>query len=673
MSRYPCHFACSHHRLRLTASFFLLTCLLACSAGSSSFDPAADSDWPQYRGDQQGRGYSALRQINTDNVGELALAWEYRTGDLEKYGDLLKSKSALLVTPIVLPEDAGGSLLLCTPFSEVIALDPATGKERWRFDPGVDLAGNHRPGKCRGVSWWRDDTRDPGGACRDRVIAATHDRRLLALDARSGELCPDFGAGGMVELYNPQHGYQAGDIATSSAPVVANGRIVVGSAIIDFQKTHAPRGSVEAFDAISGAKAWTYELIPGPESKDQEALASWPARARELTGGTNAWAPMSADPQLDLVYVPTGAPSPDYYGAMRPGNNLNANSVLALRLSTGELAWRYQFTHHDLWDYDIPAQPLLTDLTLEGRTHPVLIQVTKQGFVFVLNRETGEPVFPVVEIPVSQSAVAGEWLSPTQPVPIYPKPFMKTSLQPEDAWGITFWDKGACRKKLEDLFSEGLFTPLQEDRWTALMPGSLGGANWGGAVIWPEKNLLFVNANTAPFRARLVKTTDHAASGHAPQQGETMRVTMQGTPYTIENETLTSPLGPPCIAPPWGKLLAIDLSSGEHAWESALGSIHQMGPFPIPFQINWGTPNLGGALVTAGGLVFIGATMDQLFRAYDAQTGNVLWDHKVPADAVASPMTYAVGGRQYVVIAAGGHHMFGRDMADSIMAFSLKP
>jgi quinoprotein glucose dehydrogenase len=392
-----------------------------------------------------------------------------------------------------------------------------------------------------------------------------------------------------------------------------------------------------------------------------------------LTGGTNAWAPMSADPERDMVFVPTGAPSPDYYGAMRPGNNLNANSVLALRLSTGQLVWRYQFTHHDLWDYDIPAQPLLTDLTADGETVPVLIQVTKQGFVFVLNRETGEPVFPVEEVPVSQSAVAGEWVSPTQPMPLSPKPIMKTSLKPEDAWGITFWDKGVCREKLEDLFSEGLFTPLQEDRWTALMPGSLGGANWGGAVFWPERKLLFVNANTAPFRARLVKTTDQAATGHTPQQGETMRVAMGGTPYTIENETLTSPLGPPCTAPPWGKLVAIDLNRGEHVWESPLGSIHQMGPFPLPFQINWGTPNLGGALVTAGGLVFIGATMDQLFRAYDANTGEVLWDHKLPADAVASPMTYAVNGKQYVVIAAGGHHMFGRDMADSILAFALQP
>ena len=654
-------------------SWCLLLLLGACGSGSSTLEPAADSDWSHYRGDQGGRGYSALRQINAGNVADLSLAWEYQTGDLEKYGELLKTKSALLVTPIVLPADAGGALLLCTPFSEVIALDPATGIERWRFDPQIDVVGNHRPAKCRGVSWWRDESRVTGSICRDRVISASHDRRLFALDARTGRLCPGFGNDGVVQLYNPQQGFTPGDIATTSAPTVANGRIVVGSAVIDFQKTNAPRGTVEAFDVITGAKAWTYELIPGPDSDDAEARASWPANARELTGGTNAWAPMSADTELGLVYVPTGAPAPDYYGAMRPGNNLNANSVLALRLSTGELVWRYQFSHHDLWDYDIPAQPLLTDLVVDGVTQPVLIQVTKQGFVFVLNRKTGVPVFPVEEVPVSQSAVAGEWLSPTQPMPRYPKPFMKTSLGPDDAWGFTFWDKGACRDKLQSMFSEGLFTPLQEDRWTSLMPGSLGGANWGGAVLWPEKNLLYVNANTAPFRARLVKTSDQVASGHAPKQGETMRVTMGGTPYTIENETLTSPLGPPCIKPPWGKLLAIDLSTGEHYWEAALGSIHQMGPVPIPFQINWGTPNLGGALVTAGELVFIGATMDQLFRAYDANTGKVLWDYKVPADAVASPMTYAVGGRQYVVIAAGGHHMFGRDMADSIMAFALKP
>jgi quinoprotein glucose dehydrogenase len=631
-----------------------------------------DQSWPQYRGDIGGKGFSPLQQINTESVSDLKLAWEYKTGDLEKYGELLKTKSALQVTPIVLPQDAGGSMLICTPFSEVIALDPETGEQRWRFNPDVDVMGNYRAAKCRGVSWWRDDTMAEGELCRDRVISATHDRRIIALDTRTGKACPDFGDAGEAKLYNPQQGYKLGDIATSSAPLVANQRIVVGSAVVDFQKTKAPMGTVEGFDVKTGTKVWTYELIPDADSNDAEALASWPADAREVTGAANAWAPMSADVERDLVFVPTGSPAVDFYGVKRPGNNLNANSVLALRISTGELVWRYQFVHHDLWDYDTPAQPLLVDLPIEGETIPALVQVTKQGFVFVLNRETGKPVFPVDEIPVSQQASEGEWLSPTQPMPRYPKPIMQGGLTPDDAWGFTPWDKGACRDKLADMFSDGLFTPLQIDRWTALMPGSLGGANWGGAVYWPENNTIYLNVNTAAFRARLVKTDAAVASGHAPKNGETMRVSMQGTPYTLENEALTSPLGPPCVKPPWGKLMAINLTTAEHSWESALGSIHEMGPFPIPFQINWGTPNLGGALVTQGGLVFIGATMDRLFRAFDAKTGKVLWDHKLPADAVASPMTYSVNGKQYVAIAAGGHHMFGRDMADSIMVFALK-
>ena len=631
-----------------------------------------EQSWPQYRGDIGGKGFSPLDQINTGTVADLKLAWEYKTGDLKKYGDVLKSKSALQVTPIVLPQDAGGSMLLCTPFSEVIALDPATGSQRWRFNPNVDVENNYRPAKCRGVSWWRDNSLNEGGICRDRVIVSTHDRRLIALDTRTGKKCTGFGVDGEVALYSPQEGYRLGDIATTSAPVVANNRIVVGSAILDFQTTNVPIGTVEGFDASNGEKIWTYELIPDAESTDVAAKASWPENAREITGAANAWAPMSADIERDLVFVPTGAPATDFYGAKRPGNNLNANSVLALRLSTGELVWRFQFVHHDLWDYDTPAQPLLTDLTVAGETLPALIQVTKQGFVFVLNRETGEPIFPVDEVPVPQQAVEGEWVSPTQPMPRYPKPIMKTFLTPDDAWGFTPFDKGACRKKLEEMHSEGLFTPLQEDHWTSLMPGSLGGANWGGAVLWPETNTLYVNANTAAFQARLVKSNQTVASDHAPKNGETMRVSMKGTPYTLENEALLSPLGVPCIKPPWGKLLALDLNTAEYSWESTLGSIHEMGPVTAPFQINWGTPNLGGALVTQGGLVFIAATMDRLFRAFDATTGEILWDHKLPADGVASPMSYSVNGKQYVVIAAGGHHMFGRDMADSIMAFALE-
>jgi quinoprotein glucose dehydrogenase len=641
-------------------------------ANNSVNASVVEQSWPHYRGDVGGKGFSPLDQINTDTVSDLKLAWEFKTGDLEKYGEVLKSKSALQVTPIVLPQDAGGSMLLCTPFSEVIALDPATGVQRWRFDSKVDVENNYRAAKCRGVSWWRDENLNESEVCRDRVIIATHDRRLVALDTRTGNKCTGFGTDGEVALYNPQQGFRVGDIATTSAPVVANNRIVVGSAILDFETTEVPIGTVEGFDAISGKKVWTYELIPDANSTDATAKASWPENARDVTGAANAWAPMSADLERDLVFVPTGAPATDFYGAKRPGNNLNANSVLALRLSTGELVWRFQFVHHDLWDYDTPAQPLLTDLTIEGETLPALIQVTKQGFVFVLNRATGEPIFPVDEVPVPQQSVAGEWVSPTQPMPRYPKPIMKTSLTPDDAWGFTPFDTGACRKKLESMHSEGLFTPLQEDRWTSLMPGSLGGANWGGAVLWPETNTLYINANTAAFQARLVKSDKAVASGHAPKNGETMRVSMKGTPYTLENEALLSPLGVPCIKPPWGKLLALNLNSAQYTWESALGSIHEMGPVTLPFQVNWGTPNLGGALVTQGGLVFIAATMDRLFRAFDATTGEVLWDHKIPADGVASPMSYSVNGKQYVVIAAGGHHMFDRVMADSIMAFALE-
>ncbi|GAB3094986.1 pyrroloquinoline quinone-dependent dehydrogenase [Aestuariicella hydrocarbonica] len=636
----------------------------------ANFAAGLDQGWPQYRGDLAGSGFSASDQITPANVTQLKPVWTFSTGESQRSQAELKN-TAFEATPVLLPAEAGGHLALCTPYNDVIALDPQTGEQRWRFDAHADRRGR-RAGKCRGVSWWLDSEAAPGSECRSRIVTATHDRRLLAIDSLTGKACSGFGEGGEVKLYSPAEGFVPGDIASSSAPLIANGRIVVGSGVVDFQRAKTPHGTVQAYDVMTGKKVWQFNMIPTADSTP-EVRASWPDNVGDVSGSANAWAPLSADPDHDLVFIPTGAPSPDFYGGLRPGNNLNANSVIALSLSTGQVVWRYQFVHHDLWDYDTPAMPLLTTVTQDGEDLPVVIQVTKQGYVFVLHRLTGVPVYPVTEMAVSQKAVAGEWVSPTQPKPAFMPTLMNTQINADDAWGLTPWDKSACRRAIAQLHNEGLFTPLQLNQFTVLMPGSLGGANWGGAVLWKEKNLMYVNVNTALFAARLVPNTQALSDGHLPQAGKTLRISMQGTPYSIENKTLLSPLGMPCVAPPWGKLMAVDLSTGDVRWESPLGSIHDMGPVKLPFHINWGTPNLGGAIVTGGGVVFIGATMDRQFRAFDALTGDVLWSHELPADGVASPMTYTLDGKQYVVISAGGHHMYGRPMSDQVIAFALQP
>jgi quinoprotein glucose dehydrogenase len=605
-------------------------------------------------GDPYGQHHSPARQVTTDNVAELGVAWTHRNGDMAAAKGEPSSVSAQS-TPILLPREAGEHLVYCTPFNRVIALDPQTGRERWQFDPGVPRTSS-RPYRCRGVAYMEVPAPDERGLCRHRLYTVTGDRRLIAIDARTGERCEGFGANGEVELVErPRYGLR--EVGSSSPPVAANGVVVVGSSVIDFVYAEAPRGFVAAFDATTGAARWTFDPLQGVTG----------------TGAANAWAPLAVDAASDLVFVPTGAPSPDYYGVLRPGRNGHANSVVALRLSTGEVAWAFQFVHHDLWHYDTPAQPILFDWRgPDGRRVPALAQVSKQGFVFVLDRRTGQPLLPIEERAVPASTIPGEQAWPTQPFPVRPAPMLPTRLTPDDAWGLTFWDRGRCRDAIAGLHNDGIFTPLAE-RPTLLFPGSLGGANWGGGAYSPQSGRLIVNVNAAPFVAQLIPggaggqtQQDHPVAGQ-----KTMFVTMQGTPYTLAVGPLLSPLGIPCTAPPWGKLVSIELGSGEVAWEAPLGSVHEMGPFPLPWHINWGTPNLGGGLVTDGGLFFIAATMDRQFRAFDVRDGRQLWTHRLPVDATATPMSYTHLGRQFVVVNAGGPAMYGRGTGDYLLAFSL--
>ena len=604
-------------------------------------------------GDPFGWHHSPAAHVTPRNVERLEPAWIHRNGDMAAAQGQPSSVSAQ-ATPLLLPRAAGGHLVYCTPFNRVIALDPATGEERWTHDPRVPR-GSERPYRCRGVAYAEVPDATPDAACRHRVYAATADRRLVALDARDGRACRDFGERGVVEL--AEYGGDGLErVSSSSPPVVANGVVVVGSSVIDFAYAEAPRGVVAAYDAVTGAPLWTFDPLEGVPG----------------TGAGNAWAPLGVDAERGLVFVPTGAPSPDYYGGLRPGRNGRANSVVALRLSSGEVAWSFQHVHHDLWDYDTPAQPVLFEWHgPAGRRVPALAQVTKQGFVFVLDRRDGLPLFPVEERAVPSSTVPGERAWPTQPFPGESLRLLPTLLTPDDAWGLTFWDRGKCRDALASLRNHGIFTPLAEQP-TLLFPGSLGGANWGGGAYDPGRQRLIVNVNAAPFVAHLTRGAGSETAQDHPVRGQKdMTVTMQGTPYTLVVGPLLSPLGIPCTAPPWGRLVAVDLADGKVAWQVPLGSVHEMGPFPLPWHIDWGTPNLGGGVVTDGGVFFIGATMDRQFRAFDVRDGRELWSYDLPVDATATPMSYVHEGRQYVVINAGGHAMYDRGTGDFLIAFAL--
>jgi quinoprotein glucose dehydrogenase len=622
------------------------------------FGSSPVSAWQAYGG-PGAMHYTDLEQVNKSNVAGLKEVWTARTGELEQVPEAMHGLLSFQATPLKLPAEAGGSLLVCTQTSRVVALNPATGEQRWLFDPEIKLS-SKRALNCRGLAY----AKVAGSECLHRVFVATHDRRLFALDVKNGQRCSDFADNGKIDLHRGD--FERSDVSHPSPPMVINDTLVLGSGIIDFAKARAPTGNVQAYDIKTGELRWVFDLIPEVSEDRNE----WPERPQEVSGAANVWAPISVDAERDMVFLPSSSPSSDYYGANRPGNNGYANSVIALRASTGEVLWSFQGVHHDLWDYDMPAQPILTDIEHEGKTVPVVIQLTKQGFVFVLHRETGEPVWPVEERPVPQTGLPEEKLSPTQPFALKPERMLPDRLPPEKAWGLTFWDRGKCREILEQTRHEGLFTPLNEE-WTLMLPGSLGGANWGGAAIDPVRQRLIVNFSTTPSRARLVRREGEIEKGKVAIEGYNWRMQMQGTPYDMEVGMLMSPWGVPCSPPPWGKLAALDLRSGEWEWQVPFGSIHDLAPIPLPFHINWGTPNLGGGVLLKSGVFFIAATSDKTFRAFDSESGEILWKTALPLDAMATPTSYMHEGRQYVVLSVGGHHMFDRGKGDYIKAYAL--
>jgi quinoprotein glucose dehydrogenase len=633
---------------------------LAISLGFALCAPAAaQSDWPVYAGDAGGQRFSPLDQIERGNAARLEVAWQIRTGDLDVEPGP-PAHMAFQATPILVD----GLLVLPTPLGRVLALDPATGAERWRFD-ATPKSREYPEFTSRGVAQWLDAAAPEGAPCRRRVFAATIESRLFALDAATGKLCPGFGQGGEVSLREGIGETRPWGYSISSPPTVAGDVVVVGSAVGDNGRVDEAKGVVRGYDARTGALRWVWDPIP--RSGADPAYAEWPSEGAARTGAANAWSILSYDAARGLVFVPTSSPSPDYYGGVRLGNNRHANSIVALRASTGELVWEFQAVHHDLWDYDVPAQPVLTTLVRDGREREVVVTATKMGHVFVLDRDTGAPVFPVEERPVPASDVPGEAAAPTQPFPTLPPPLVPQTLRPDDAFGLTPWDRGRCREKLESLRNEGVFTPPSL-RGSVHYPSQAGGVNWGSVGVDPRRRVAFFNASNLAFSVKLIPRADYE---RAKAEGAGLLsefAPMLGTPYGMVREPLLGPLGLPCTPPPWGFMGAFSLDTGALLWRVPFGAT----PDRIPVTLfEQGLPALSGVLVTAGGLVISGHTADGFLRAHDAETGAELWRDRLPAAGAANPMTYAVNGRQYVVIAAGGHGRLGTRRGDFVVAYAL--
>jgi len=611
------------------SSYPTLLILIVCAfvigcAGRGLPVDRAGGDWPAYGRDEKGSRYSDLSDINRENVGRLTVAWTYHTGEPLPTAQRRRS---LEVTPIVLR----GVMYISTPLGKVIALDPVSGAEKWKFDARVDPAIRFGDFTNRGVSAWRD-----------RIYFATTDARLIALDAATGLPVRTFGDSGTVDL---RHGlrnapFETAEYEVTSPPAVINDLIVVGSAVADNNRTDAATGEVRAYDARTGKLRWSWD--PVPQDTADRAYSSWDGANAHRTGAANAWSVIAADPERDLIFVPTSSPSPDYYGGERLGRNDYANSIVALRASTGKVVWHFQTVHHDLWDYDNASPPLLATV----KRQPAVIQTTKTGMMFVFNRETGQPIFPIEERPVPKSTVPGERAWPTQPFSSLPP------LSPH-SWDATT-SNAACQQLMSGLRNDGIFTPPSLEG-TLIIPSNVGGAHWGGLTFDPARQIAVVAVNRLAAMAQLIPASsanlDSLRRSRSLVGYEDTR--MRGTPYIMRRKILFVPPGVACTPDPPGALVAIDLKTGTKAWEQPLA------------------PNLGGPIATGGGLVFMAATIDPFIRAFDIDTGRELWRAGLPGAGKATPMTYrGADGRQYVLIAAGGDGESWKP-SDAIVAFAL--
>lgn len=654
--------------MKLFIPILLLTALVACSQTLNESQVQRETrlvnegGWANYGNDPGGMRHSPLKQINIQNVKNLKLAWTYQSGELKTYtSDRISSKAAFEATPLMV----NGVLYFSTPTNRVIAIDAGTGKEIWVYDPEVNQKGDYSEVTSRGVSKWINSSSKSGDEDYMHIIAATIDGRLISLNAKTGKPVSSFGKNGIVDLKQG-----VGDIQVTSPPAVINDLIIVGSTMGDNQRFDYPPGVVRAFDAKSGKLIWSWDPIP--RKPTDPGYETWTGPKAQQTGAANAWAPLSVDISRDLVFVPTSCPSPDYYGGERVGNNLYANSIVAIKASTGKVIWHFQTVHHDIWDYDMAAQPLLVDINKNGKRVPAIIVVTKTGHVFVMNRETGEHLFPIEEKPVPVSEVPGEIAAKTQPIPTQLPLLGLQKLTTDDAWGPTPDLLNGAKERIGKHINQGIYTP-PSFKGTIVTPSNIGGMNWSGASFDPVNNILVTNTNRIAALITLFPKSEHtrASINAAMPRAEIGR--QEGTPYLMTREYLFTVEGGglvPQTKPPWGTLAAIDLNSGKLKWEVPLGIM--MDPTKYPDAMKWGSINIGGAITTGGGLVFIASTMDGFFRAFNINNGEVLWQTKLPSAGHATPMTYEWNGRQYILICAGGHAKLGGALGDNVVAFAVE-
>lgn len=608
--------------------------------------------WDSFHGQLNAQKYSPLTQITADNVGKLTKVWEFHTGDVsDGKGDT--PATVWSATPIF----ANDTLYIGTPFDRLIALDPGTGKEKWHYDTKSSRKALTQPVlKNRGVSYWQAKNPVTGEACQKMVYMGTVDGKLFALDADSGKPCSGFANNGVLDLNQWNTVNAKYPLSVLQPPTVVGNHLLVGWAGKDWAYAEAPPGTVFSVNAQTGKLEWTFEAIP--------------AEIRKRTGTANVWTHMSADEANGLVYLPVSSPSPNYWGGNRVDANPLGTSTTALDINTGKVVWSRQWVHHDVWDYDINSAPTLMDITVDGKQIPALVQATKQGFLFVVNRLTGEDVWPIEERPVPQGdgSVQGEVLSPTQPFPTKPAPLLDQSKKPE-IWKLAdIVGGGQCSRLWDNLTYEGMYTPpTTKGEGTLTYPDSAGGVQWGGVAFDPQKQIAIVNTSHIVQYVKLYSREDYDnadkdsgnESGFAPQEG---------APYGMRLLVASNWLGMPCWQPPFGEIVALDMHTGDVKWRRPVGASQQYGFF---MPESWGSPTIGGPAVTAGGVIFIGASMDAKVRAYSVESGEELWSDQAEAPAVANPSVYEYKGRQYVAFVAGGNTILKDQVGDQVVVYAL--
>lgn len=710
------------------------------TSATSPDAPRAPGDWIDYGGSPLGQRYSPLTQITPENVGNLKMAWQFRTGDMPGPDDPTETTDEN--TPI----KVGDTIFVCTPHSRVIALDAASGKERWRFDPQLKSAVGFKHWEhmtCRGVSYWDASLHpaaaasapavvsdaaaspaaesaapasatavmnaaasasdaasapgagaaaalatSPGGAsdatatasapeaasapspsttataeCPKRIFLPTADARLIALDADTGKPCPSFGKNGEIDLRANIGPFTPGGYYSTSPPAVTRDLVILSGHVTDNESTNEPSGVVRAFDVHDGHLVWNWDSGNPDETQPIAADKTY------VRNSPNMWSVFSVDEKLGMLYLPMGNQTPDQWGGLRTKEAERfAAGVVALDLATGKLRWNYQFTHHDLWDMDVGGQPSLVDLQTAQGVQPALIASTKQGSLYVLNRETGQPIVPIAETPVPQGAASGDHSAPTQPVSALN--FNPPRLHERDMWGTNPFDMLWCRIAFRKLRYDGAFTPPSQ-QGTLVYPGNFGVFDWGGISVDPVRQVLIANPDYMAFVSKLVPREQIPADTGEKKGSETSGIKMaRGAPFGFELSPFLSPLGIPCQAPPWGYVAGVDLKTSKIAWMHKNGTIRDSAPLPIPMPL--GVPSLGGTMVTAGGVAFLSGTLDYYVRGYDVRDGRKLWEARLPAGGQATPMSYAdANGKQYLLVVAGGHGSLGTKAGDYVIAYAL--